>query len=69
MSALKQLSLEELANLSVTSTSKREEKASDAPAALFVLTPGDITRSGARTIPEAMRLVPGLDVAHVNGID
>ena len=69
VNALKQLSLEELANLSVTSTSKREEKASDAPAALFVLTPGEITRSGARTIPEALRLVPGLDVARVNGND
>ncbi len=38
----------------------------DAPAAVYVLTSEDIMRSGATSIPEALRLVPGVDVARVN---
>jgi iron complex outermembrane receptor protein len=61
--ALADLPLEELANLKVTSVSKQEEKLSDAAAAIFVLSNDDLRRSGATTIPDALRLVPGLQVA------
>lgn len=57
------LSLEQLGNIEVTSVSKRSEKASEAAAAIFVVTSDDIRRSGATTIPEVLRFVPGLSVA------
>ncbi len=60
------ISLEDLMNLKVTSVSKREQKLADAAAAIFVITQDDIRRSGARTIPEALRLVPGLQVARID---
>ena len=60
------ISLEDLMNLTVTSVSKREQILANAPAAVFVLTQEDIQRSGARNIPEALRLVPGLEVARID---
>ncbi len=60
------LSLEDLMGLEVTSVSKREERRSDAAAAIFVLTNDDLRRSGATTLPEALRLVPGVQVARIN---
>ncbi len=60
---LTELSLEDLARLQVTSVSKKVEPVSEAPAAIFVITQDDIRRSGAASIPEALRLVPGLQVA------
>lgn len=57
------LSLEELSNIEVTSVSKRSEKASEAAAAIYVVTQDEIRRSGATSIPEALRMVPGLSVA------
>jgi iron complex outermembrane recepter protein len=60
------ISLEDLMNMRVTSVSKREQKLADAPAAIFVLTQEDIHRSGARNIPEALRLVPGVEVARID---
>src|SRR5580693_27783 len=63
---LKQLSLAELGNVEVTTASKEPEKISKTPAAIFVLTQEDIRRSGATSIPEVLRLVPGVEVARVN---
>jgi iron complex outermembrane recepter protein len=60
---LKKLSLEELMSLRVTSVSRGEERLGDAPAAVSILTGEDIRRSGAATVPEALRLIPGLHVA------
>lgn len=57
------LSLDELQNLEVTSVSKKSERAFDAAAAIYVITKEDIRRSGATTIPEALRLAPGVQVA------
>lgn len=57
------LSLEELAKVKVTSVSKREETAFEAPAAVYVISNEDIARSGATTIPDALRLAPGVQVA------
>ena len=53
-------------NIDITSASRREHRARDVPAALYVVTRGDIRRSGARTLPELFRLVPGVQVAQVN---
>jgi iron complex outermembrane recepter protein len=60
---LRKLSLEELGNLSVTSVSKTDERLVGAAAAIAVVTTEDIRRSGATTLPEALRLVPGMHVA------
>jgi iron complex outermembrane receptor protein len=65
-SELKKLSVEELLDMDITSVSKYPEKLSAAAAAISVLTPGDIERSGATNIPDALRLVPGLDVAQLD---
>src|SRR5437762_2157319 len=60
------VSLEDLWNMQVTSVSKRTQKVADAAAAIFVLTQEDIRRSGATSIPEALRLVPGVEVARID---
>jgi iron complex outermembrane receptor protein len=57
------LSLEELANIRITSVSKKSEPLSDAPASIFVVTGEEIRRSGATSLPEALRLAPNLQVA------
>ncbi len=63
---LAETSLETLMNLEVTSVSKRQEKLSQTAAAIFVITQEDIRRSGATSIPELLRMVPGLQVAHID---
>jgi iron complex outermembrane recepter protein len=60
------ITLEDLMNLQVTSVSKRAQKLADAAAAIFVITQDDIRRSGASSIPEALRMVPGLQVARID---
>src|SRR5580700_1159055 len=59
-------SLEDLMNIEVTSVSKKEQKLSRTASAVFVITQEDIRRSGARNIPDLLRMVPGLDVAQIN---
>ncbi|HYL93469.1 MAG TPA: TonB-dependent receptor [Alphaproteobacteria bacterium] len=63
---LTQLSPEQLSKIEVTSVSKKEQKLSDTAAAIYVITQQDIRNSTATTIPELLRMVPGLDVAQVN---
>jgi iron complex outermembrane receptor protein len=60
---LKKMSFEELINMDVTSVSRKEERAMEAAAAVHVITEEDIRRSGARSLPEALRLAPNLQVA------
>jgi iron complex outermembrane receptor protein len=64
---LTQVSIENLMNIEVTSVSKKEQKLSQVAAAIFVITQEDIRRSGATSIPDLLRMVPGLDVAQING--
>lgn len=66
---LTHLSLEDLMNLrvEVTSASKRVETLGKVAAAVSVLTGDDIRRSGATSIPDALRLIPGVQVARING--
>ena len=54
-------------NMEVTSASKKEQKLSRVAAAIFVITQEDIQRSGATSIEDLLRIVPGLDVAQING--
>src|SRR4029077_17641636 len=63
---LKQLSLAELGNVEVTTASKEPEQIWKTSAAIFVLTQDDIRSSGATSIPEVLRLVPGVEVARIN---
>ncbi|MDP3856929.1 MAG: TonB-dependent receptor [Stagnimonas sp.] len=60
------LGLEDLMAVQVTGVTRRAEPLGRTPAAVYVLSAEDIRRSGARSIPEALRLVPGLDVARIN---
>lgn len=65
-SALKKLSLEELMDIEVTSVSRHAEKLSETASAIQVITGDGIRRSGAASIPEALRLADNLDVAQIN---
>jgi iron complex outermembrane receptor protein len=64
--ALLTMSLEQLMSIKVTSVSKKEEALSQSAAAVSVITQDDIRRSGATTIPDALRLAPGVDVGRVD---
>ncbi len=50
----------------VTSVNRQESTVGRSPAAIFVITPEMIKRSGVRNIPEALRMAPGIDVARIN---
>lgn len=53
-------------DVTVTSVAKREQTSADAAAAVYVITREDIRRSGATSLPEVLRLAPGLQVARLN---
>src|SRR5216684_1279 len=63
---LKRLNLEQLGNVEVTTASKEPVKVLRTLAAIYVITPEDIRRSGATSIPEALRLAPGVTVARID---
>jgi iron complex outermembrane recepter protein len=63
---LKALSLEELGNIEVTTFSKAPSPLHDTPAALYVITGEQIIRSGVTTIPDALRLAPGVEVGRLS---
>ncbi len=63
---LKTLSLEELAQTPVSIATRQPQSVADSAAAVFVVSRDDIRRSGASSIPEALRMVPGLNVARIN---
>jgi iron complex outermembrane receptor protein len=50
----------------VTSVAKRRQRVADAAAAVFVIGPEDIRRSGATSVPELLRMVPGVEVARID---
>jgi iron complex outermembrane recepter protein len=64
--SLTEMSLEHLMDIEITSVSREKEQMVHAPAAIYVLTNEDIRRSGATSIPEVLRLVPGVNVARLN---
>jgi len=59
------MSIEELMKIEVTSASRRSQKLSEVSSAIFVITQDDIRRSGATSIPEALRMAPGVEVARL----
>ena len=66
LSDLSALSIEELANVPVTSVSRRPQPLSQAPASIYVINQDDIRRTAGTSIPEILRLAPNLQVARVN---
>ena len=62
---LKRLSLEDLMSVEVMSVSKKDQKIGAAASAIFVISQEDIRRSGVTSVPEVLRLVPGLSVARI----
>jgi len=63
---VKHLSLAELGNIEVTTASREPERVVKTTAAIYVITQEDIERSGALTIPDALRLAPGVEVAQID---
>lgn len=63
---LTELSLEELMNVEVTTVSKTPQMLSKVPAAVYVITNDEIHRSGATTIPDLLRRVPGVQVGRLD---
>jgi iron complex outermembrane recepter protein len=63
---LTEATIEELANIQVTSVSRKEQSLSKTGAAVFVITQEDIRRSGANNIPDLLRMAPGVDVAQID---
>ncbi len=64
--SLVDLSFEELANIEITSVSRRAQPLSEAPASVYVITAEAIRRSGATSLPQALRLAPNLQVAQLD---
>ncbi len=63
---LLELSLEDLMNVEVTSVSKKAESRNDAAAAITVITAEDLRRGGFTSVPEALRVVPGVQVSRID---
>ena len=63
---LKQLSLEQLMEIEVTSVAKKEQTVWETAAAIYVITQEDIRRTGVTSIPEALRLAPGVTVNRID---
>lgn len=64
---LAEMDIEDLFDIEITSLTKSSQRLSETPAAIFVVTNEDLRRSGVRSIPEALRMVPGLQVARISG--
>ena len=59
-------SLEDLMNMQITSAGRKEQRAADVAAAVYVITQEQIRRSGATLVPELLRLAPGVQVARLD---
>ncbi|WKN43092.1 TonB-dependent receptor plug domain-containing protein [Tunicatimonas pelagia] len=60
--ALFEMSLEDLMNVEIVSASKESESLFDAPVSSYSITREEIEKSGVTSIPEALRLCPGVIV-------
>lgn len=66
MDSLLEMGLEDLLNMQVSLASRREEPAFTTPSAIYVITSEDIRRSGLNSVPELLRLVPGMHVGRID---
>ena len=64
--SLAEMKLEDLLQVEVTSVTKMAAPLSESPAAIYVVTPEDMRRNGVLSVPEALRQVPGLEVARID---
>ena len=60
------LNLEDLTKIEVSSVSRRNQSLNNVPAAAFVISADDIRRSGAQTLPDVLRMAPGIQVAQID---
>ncbi|MCG8652917.1 MAG: TonB-dependent receptor plug domain-containing protein, partial [Pirellulales bacterium] len=67
LSSLRRTSVAPALDIEVSTVARQKSTVGRSPAAVFVVNEEMIRRSGARTVPEVLRLVPGLHVAHING--
>jgi len=58
---------QDISQLTVSSVSKRDQRLTDTAAAVYVITQEQIRRAGIYSIPDALRLVPGMQVAKISG--
>jgi len=63
---VQQLTIDQLANVEITSVSKSPQSLSTAAAAAYVITHDDVIRSGATSVPEMLRLAPNLEVMQIS---
>ena len=63
---LTSIGLEAVMDIEVTSVSKKPEKLMNAPAAVVVITAEEIKRSGVTSLPDLLRLVPGVQVSRID---
>ena len=67
MENLLDMSIEDLMDIKVISAMRKPQSVSDTTSAIYVITQEDIKRSGATSLPEILRMAPGLQVAQING--
>ncbi len=58
--------LEDLLHMEITSAAKKDQSIKETAASVFVITREDIHRAGVTSIPEALRLAPGVQVARID---
>lgn len=63
---IKRTSIEQLMQINITTVSRHQEELQGSAAAVFVLSRDDIRRSHVTSVPEALRLVPGVQVARID---
>lgn len=63
---LDELGLEDLVKTEITSVARKSQSLADVPAAVFVISADDIRRSGARALPDVLRMAPGIQVAQID---
>ena len=63
---LTNLDLEDLSKITITTAAKKPETPFQSASSVSIITQEDIHRSGATSIPEVLRLVPGLNVARID---
>src|SRR5690348_3244613 len=64
---LGEMSIEQLLQVKVVSAAKKEQSLVDTAAAVYVVTQEEIRRSGVSSVPEALRLAPGVEVGRISG--